>query len=340
VLQLKYTAIVLAVAVNIHAVPLDYKTVHELLKKGAELSAQQAEDLERKVERKPDDVEPRVELLAFYASRPKDLDLPAIKAARAKHILWLIENDPIAGFGLFHASTGVYRIHCRGDELADPDTFLKTSALWIKQWKRAPVMGAVRDGAVAAIQYCDPELAEKLLTEYGDHEGLGRLYAIATLGVTGESYTSNDPDGSDASLRQTPFAIRARRTLEESTDPELVATAAPFLLRTGATLWADGKLDWDYTELGNSLLARAKRTSPNHTALLTAPTKLPERGERPPQTLRIGGNVIAANLVRKVQPVYPAAARDRGIQGQVQLTVLIGLDGSILTSKRSAGQRS
>jgi hypothetical protein len=201
-------------------------------------------------------------------------------------------------------------------------------------------MGAVRDGAVAAIQYCDPELAEKLLTEYGDHEGLGRLYAIATLGVTGESYTSNDPDGSDASLRQTPFAIRARRTLEESTDPELVATAAPFLLRTGATLWADGKLDWDYTELGNSLLARAKRTSPNHTALLTAPTKLPERGERPPQTLRIGGNVIAANLVRKVQPVYPAAARDRGIQGQVQLTVLIGLDGSILTSKRSAGQRS
>jgi TonB family protein len=336
-MRLNCAAIVLAVASNIHAKPLDSKAVFELLKKGADLSAQQAEDLERKVQRKPSDVEARVELLAFYATQPKALDLAAIKAARAEHILWLIANDPKDGFGLFRVGTGVHRMHCRGDELADPEAFRKASDLWIEQWRRTPSADAIRREAIDAIQYCDPELAEKLLTESGDRAGLGRLYAIAVLGVTGDSYTTNDPAGSDSSLRQTPFAIKARRILEASTDPELVAAAAAFLLRTGAILWADGKLNWDYTELGNSLLTRAKQAGTNRTALLTLPTKLPHPGERPPATLRVGGNVMAASLLRKVQPRYPESARERGIQGSVLLTALIGLDGSILNLEPMEG---
>jgi hypothetical protein len=204
----------------------------------------------------------------------------------------------------------VHRIHCRGDELADPEAFRKAANIWVEQTRKSAPGESIWRRASDYIRYCDPELAEKLITEFGNHAVLGHLYAIAVLGVTGDSYTDNTPAGSDASLGKTPFALKARRILEESNDPELITTAASTLLTTGAVLWADGKLDWDYTELGNSLLTRAKQTSPNNIALLTAPTKLPQRGERPPQTLRIGGNVIAANLVRKVQPIYPAAARD------------------------------
>lgn len=46
-------------------------------------------------------------------------------------------------------------------------------------------------------------------------------------------------------------------------------------------------------------------------------------------TIRVGGNVQAKQIVRKVSPVYPPDARVRGVQGTVRMTALIGLDGSI-----------
>jgi hypothetical protein len=106
--------------------------------------------------------------------------------------------------------------------------------------------------------------------------------------------------------------------------------AAIGLLRDGAILCADGKLDWDYTPLGNSVLTKAKGLAPDSMTLLTLPTTLPGRGERPPLTIRVGGNVQLANLTRRVAPAYPPAAREAGIQGTVQMTALLGLDGKVL----------
>ncbi|HEX4543745.1 MAG TPA: energy transducer TonB, partial [Candidatus Acidoferrum sp.] len=45
--------------------------------------------------------------------------------------------------------------------------------------------------------------------------------------------------------------------------------------------------------------------------------------------IRVGGNVQSARIVNKVQPVYPAAARQARIQGVVRLHVIIAKDGSI-----------
>jgi TonB family protein len=45
--------------------------------------------------------------------------------------------------------------------------------------------------------------------------------------------------------------------------------------------------------------------------------------------IRVGGNVQAARIVNRVQPVYPTAAREARIQGVVRLHVIIGKDGSI-----------
>jgi outer membrane biosynthesis protein TonB len=54
-------------------------------------------------------------------------------------------------------------------------------------------------------------------------------------------------------------------------------------------------------------------------ALSTAPTPL----------LKIGGNVQAAKLMYRVNPVYPEAARSSGRQGIVKLHAIIGKDGSV-----------
>jgi protein TonB len=48
-----------------------------------------------------------------------------------------------------------------------------------------------------------------------------------------------------------------------------------------------------------------------------------------PQRVRVGGNVQAANLIKKVTPVYPPLAKQARISGQVRFTAIIGKDGTI-----------
>lgn len=176
-----------------------------------------------------------------------------------------------------------------------------------------------------------------ILTEHKDKSGLGRLYAAAVLGITGESYSNNDPAGTDPAYRERTFARKARRALEEATDKGILVLAARTLLRDGAILWADGKLDWDYTPLGTNLLARARAAAPGEIELLTLPATLPARGVRPPVTLRIGGNVQETMSIRKVPPTYPPDAREQRIQGTVHMTALVGLDGKILFLRADSG---
>lgn len=49
----------------------------------------------------------------------------------------------------------------------------------------------------------------------------------------------------------------------------------------------------------------------------------------PPGTIRVGGNVQSAKLVKQPVPVYPPLAKASRIQGTVQLSVLIGPDGTV-----------
>lgn len=46
-----------------------------------------------------------------------------------------------------------------------------------------------------------------------------------------------------------------------------------------------------------------------------------------PPLVRIGGQLEEANLITKVQPVYPAAAKSAHVQGTVELDVAISKDG-------------
>src|SRR5260370_82735 len=48
-----------------------------------------------------------------------------------------------------------------------------------------------------------------------------------------------------------------------------------------------------------------------------------------PQRIQVGGNVIQANLIRKITPVYPQLAKQARIQGVVKFTAIIGKDGTI-----------
>lgn len=325
------TAAVLLVA-NLCAAPRDARRTYDLIKTGSTLPA----DTAAKLEQSPDE-DARIQLLAYYTAHPGGMELAAAKAARLKHILWVIENDPKQGLGLFPIGTGVHRLHCQGDDLADRDGFEKIVSAWLEQLRKHGGDADVRRNAVEAIRFCAPEKAEAILVEANDQPALGRLYAAAVLGITGQAYWNNDPVGSDAALRALPFAAKARRILDESKDRGLLVAGAVTLLRDGATLWGDGNLDWDYTPYGNAVLARAKAADPESLTLPALPTALPARGERPPTTLRVGGNVQAAQLIRKVRPVYPATAKRARVQGVVRMGALIGPDGTVVQLRAESG---
>jgi len=50
-----------------------------------------------------------------------------------------------------------------------------------------------------------------------------------------------------------------------------------------------------------------------------------------PHRIRVGGNVNAARLVSKVEPIYPEYAERQGIQGAVMLQAIISKEGSVMS---------
>ncbi len=56
-----------------------------------------------------------------------------------------------------------------------------------------------------------------------------------------------------------------------------------------------------------------------------------------PQQVRVESTLQAANLIKKVVPVYPLLAKSAGVQGAVRFTALIGKDGKIQNLKVISG---
>jgi TonB family protein len=50
-----------------------------------------------------------------------------------------------------------------------------------------------------------------------------------------------------------------------------------------------------------------------------------------PTRIRIGGNLEAAKVLTKVQPIYPESAKAAGVQGTVVLHAVVGMDGKLLS---------
>jgi len=56
-----------------------------------------------------------------------------------------------------------------------------------------------------------------------------------------------------------------------------------------------------------------------------------------PKRVTVGGNVQAARLVNKVQPMYPPLARQTRISGTVKLHAIIGKDGTVTRLEVQSG---
>lgn len=72
-------------------------------------------------------------------------------------------------------------------------------------------------------------------------------------------------------------------------------------------------------------------------AVPLAPVSAPPPVPSTPQQIRVESNLQAANLIKKVVPVYPLLAKSAGIEGLVRFTAVIGKDGKIQNLKLISG---
>jgi len=133
-----------------------------------------------------------------------------------------------------------------------------------------------------------------------------------------------------AVVRESPLAGRARKEMDDASDQDFVVAATVELLSQGGRFRAEGKLDWDYSAVGGSLLTKAKHLDPDNLMLGTLSAELPPHRQPPTPTLRVGGDNMAKKLVRKVAPAYPPLAKANHIEGTVTIEALVGLDGRVL----------
>jgi Zn-dependent protease with chaperone function len=195
------------------------------------MTAAEAAALEQTLASNPDNVEARETLIIFYDQAGKATWEEKLAGIR-RHALWRIAHLPETDLWIPNIS-----------KRYDPEGYAQAKQLWLEQTSRPGVTPKTLARAAAFLGAYDKPVAEELLIRAQRMEPagpwsdrLGDLYARAIAG-------SVDPrnGATDAAEAHSAFAVEARRKLEASSDPNLLAAAGYALRRWSATADAFGR---------------------------------------------------------------------------------------------------
>ncbi len=132
-------------------------------------------------------------------------------------------------------------------------------------------------------------------------------------------------------------AYRSRHFLVPSTTSPLHLRYLPVVFvepPSALKLDVDGVFFLDGTSWGTVEAQPAKfsRTRP-----IPDDADLQANHQIPPQRIRLGKNLLEARLIKRVDPIYPQAAKEAGIQDVVLLEVTIGRKGEVAAARATRG---
>src|SRR5438067_306546 len=141
--------------------PLAVLSPEQLAQQGAKLSSAAAQELEAQIEKNPEDLTARAKLLGYYWYQWMQPGEAAAKAARRRHILWLIEHHPDSPVtGLEEAG-----ISETGNALLDPEGYQQARRLWLSTTETRKDNAAVLGNVAKFFQMSDKDLAESALLQ-------------------------------------------------------------------------------------------------------------------------------------------------------------------------------
>ena len=128
--------------------------VHDDLRKGRELTHEEAKLLEENLKNNPNDVSSRTQLLGYYMHL-QPLHDPSGLEAKRKHVLWFVQNSPEAD--VLGDPTGMIL------GIFDPTGYSKVKEAWMTQLERNPKNVTMLGNAANFLSMTEYESAIKLL---------------------------------------------------------------------------------------------------------------------------------------------------------------------------------
>jgi len=273
----------------------------------------------------PDNV--RATLLTYYATKGAT-DIETARKVRRDLIAWLVRTYPQDA--ILASSYGV--VNASGEPLADPDGSDLIGKAWLDALKQNPSDTAVVLGAANFLRLSQPNAALQLVADQHSWEQrsswLGYILGSGGLGVNAVAPSNGAAVGTSApQLAAEGLAASFRKTLLESSDLKILLSGVETTTRMARDLNARHALPSGYPDYCEALLKHTRELYPETSFTCD----LPPIATKPPASAiqRIGGNHMEASLIKKVQPRYPPAAKDRRIQGTVEFTATIGPDGVV-----------
>jgi len=139
---------------------------------------------------------------------------------------------------------------------------------------------------------------------------------------------SIEPDAKPAPAKPTPVVVKTAPASKEATSVK----PAPIIVKN----------DFSVPKSEAAMLPPVPPSMPSTpdantvASIVNAPVHVPNP-VRETQTLKVSQGVSQGMLIKRVQPVYPAQARQMGLEGAVQLMASIAKDGSIRSVKQLSG---
>jgi hypothetical protein len=242
-----------------------YVRPEQLVEQGAKLGPAAAQDLETALEGNPEDLAARAKLLGYYYYQWMKPGEAAAKAARRRHILWLIEHHPEAPLAGLSEAT----LDQGGNALADEEGYAEARKLWLARLNSGSGPPAALGNLAKFFQMTDKELAEKALlaahaaqpqnTEWDWR--LGYLYAMGILGVDALGL-NGQPTSVDLVARAGPFAERSRQALRDTSSGTMLSVAASYLWRYGTMLSTSDQAKAEVVDDAIQLIQHAKKAEP------------------------------------------------------------------------------
>jgi len=266
----------------------------------------------------PDNVQLRASVLSYYRTHgPVEKYFP--------QALWIVQHHPESPYAplSWAGSSGSVRL---------PDTdFALIKAAWEQALVDQADNGKVLYNAGIFFSELDPVRAVHLLEQARQLEPENQAYLLAESGMYTRTFAQ--PPSSVALPKQ---AQALQRELAAASDPALLADVGSNLIRLGQK-GSDAGLKAQGTELINRAISLDPTNENWKTAAQRASLPPPPPPPPPPPGVNYGPNgpvrvaaaVAEANLVRKVDAMYPAAAVPIRISGTVEFTVTINEDGHV-----------
>lgn len=292
-------------------------------------------DLEAQLARNPNSAEVRGKLIGLYLAKGE-------RDKARDQAWWLVENAPQSRES-FNATLALLpgRSLIRDD--ADRDRLRNVWRTHARNYPTdAKVLATASQAFLGTFDFFEAEdLLLKARRLEPDNRGyLGQLAVIYITALDPPTHISTMAPDIES------FRRKAANELDTSSDAQLVGLAGE-MLTSSQTITVTGHNPQQEAELRARLnrrnelatrfLKRARSLDPENPRWRLALERAlaqPNIVTVPPaepgvKRITVGGNVQQANIVRKVEPEYPALARQARIQGTVRFTAVLATDGSL-----------